>query len=53
MEEDGEVVCKSCPLTKIIANCNQEDSPFDKFLNTNVVMPMIRALKKALKNEMA
>lgn len=44
--------CKECPLTKAgISRCSDSYSPFGSFVNNDNIVPMINALKKALKKQ--
>lgn len=42
-------VCEKCPLYKIGKSCWENNSPFERFLGTGNVSPMIRAIEKAIK----
>lgn len=45
---DDNDACKDCPLVKAgIIGCKFGDSPYDKFIYDQSVVPMIKALEKA------
>jgi len=46
---NGDDICAKCPLCKMGKTCGEENSPYDLFLSTGNVGPMVKALEKIVK----